>query len=74
MAQSAKDVVTAYNVSIPPQNQTPSAGLDSKLKPAANFTQLEAFDDNGKPYLKEYEGRGQLKDKAALVTGGDSGE
>lgn len=44
------------------------------LKPAANWTQLEHFDDSGeKPYLKEYEGRGLLKDKAVLITGGDSG-
>lgn len=26
-----------------------------------------------KPYLREYEGRGLLKDKKALITGGDSG-
>ena len=32
------------------------------------------WDDEGtKPFLKEYEGRGLLKDKAALITGGDSG-
>lgn len=35
---------------------------------------MEYWDDEGtKPYLKEYEGRGLLKDKAVLITGGDSG-
>ena len=66
---------TAYpSTSIKPQNQEGSKGLDAKLEPAANWTQLEFWDDEGtKPYLKEYEGRGLLKDKAALITGGDSG-
>ena len=73
MALNASETVTAYNVSIPPQDQAPGAGLDEKLKPAANFTQLEYYDDNGKPYLKEYEGRGQLQNKTAIVTGDDSG-
>lgn len=37
------------------------------------WTQLEFWTDDGKPYFYEYEGRGLLKDKAVLVTGGDSG-
>lgn len=38
-------------------------------------THLQQFwDDEGvKPYLQEYRGTGLLKDKAALITGGDSG-
>lgn len=66
---------TAYpSTSIKAQSQTPGKGLDSKLEPAANWTQLEFWDDEGTtPYLKEYEGRGLLKDKAVLITGGDSG-
>lgn len=66
---------TAYpSTSLKAQDQAPGKGLDSKLEPAANWTQLEFWDDEGKsPYLKEYEGRGLLKDKAALITGGDSG-
>lgn len=43
------------------------------MKTPAVWTQLEFWDDNGKPSLKEYEGRGLLKDKAVLITGGDSG-
>jgi len=36
-----------------------SKGLESKMEPAGNWTQIEYFDDSGeKPYLKEYEGRG----------------
>lgn len=66
---------TAYpTTELKPQNATPGKGLDAKLEPAANWTQLEFWDDEGtKPYLQEYEGRGLLKDKAALITGGDSG-
>ena len=44
------------------------------MKQSANWMQLEFWDDEGKnPTLKEYEGRGLLKDKAAIITGGDSG-
>lgn len=66
---------TAYpSTSIKAQNQEGSKGLDAQMEPAANWTQLEFWDDEGtKPYLKEYEGRGLLKDKAVLITGGDSG-
>lgn len=68
------DPITAFEWKIPAQSQTGSKGLESKMKPSANWTQLEYFDDSGeKPYLKEYEGRGLLKDKAVLITGGDSG-
>lgn len=65
---------TAYpSVEIKPQNQEGGPGLDSKMEPAAVWTELEYWDNDGKPYLKEYEGRGLLKDKAVLITGGDSG-
>lgn len=43
------------------------------MDPLAEFTKLETWDDNGKPYLKEYTGSGKLKGKKAIVTGGDSG-
>ncbi|KAL9109686.1 MAG: hypothetical protein Q9227_005724 [Pyrenula ochraceoflavens] len=65
---------TAYpSWQIASQDQQGGPGLDSKMEPAANWTQLEFWTDDGKPYLQEYEGRGLLKDKAALITGGDSG-
>lgn len=64
---------TAFPTDFPAQDQTPGPGLDSKMQPAAVWTQLEFWDNEGKPYLKEYEGRGLLKDKAVLITGGDSG-
>jgi len=70
--------VTAFEWKIPEQSQTGgeggSKGLEKNMKPAGNWTQLEYFDDSGKkPYLKEYEGRGLLQDKAVIITGGDSG-
>ncbi|OAG42839.1 hypothetical protein AYO21_02790 [Fonsecaea monophora] len=66
---------TAYPASsLKEQDQEGGKGLDSKLAPNANWTQLEFWDDEGNaPYLRDYEGRGLLKDKAVIVTGGDSG-
>jgi shikimate 5-dehydrogenase len=43
------------------------------MDPIAQHTKLEAWDDEGKPFLQEYRGSGKLKGKACLVTGGDSG-
>ncbi|KAI5194628.1 short chain dehydrogenase/ reductase-like protein [Aureobasidium subglaciale] len=68
-----KGPVTAYTWQISAQDQQGGPGLDKDMKEQANWTQLEFWDDNGKPYLKEYEGRGLLQDKAVLITGGDSG-
>jgi hypothetical protein len=66
-------VITAYPSYIAAQDQTGSTGLDSHLDPPACWTQIEHWTNDGKPYLKEYEGRGLLEGKAALITGGDSG-
>lgn len=66
-------VTTAYPSYIHAQDQTGGPGLEKYLDPPAAWTQLEHWDNDGKPYLKEYEGRGQLEGKAALITGGDSG-
>ncbi|TKX23108.1 enoyl-(acyl carrier protein) reductase-like protein 2 [Elsinoe australis] len=70
---SDKSAPTAYPSHLKAQDQSGGPGLDSKMDPPAVWTQLEFWDDDGKPYLKEYEGRGLLKGKAALITGGDSG-
>jgi hypothetical protein len=66
---------TAYPAWVPEDtpNQQGGPGLDSKLKPQANWSQIEYWTPEGKPYLKEYEGRGLLEDKKVLITGGDSG-
>lgn len=68
-----KAAPTAFPTHIKAQDQSGGPGLDSKMEPAAVWTQVEFWTDDGKPYLKEYEGRGLLKNKAALITGGDSG-
>src|SRR3954471_15084400 len=73
MSQQEKPITAYPSVEIEAQDQSGGPGLDSKMKPAAVWTKLEFWDDDGKPYLKEYEGRGLLKDKAVLITGGDSG-
>ena len=74
-ASSPYKTPTAYpKTSLAAQDQEGGKGLDAKLEPGANWTQLEFWDDEGTaPYLKDYEGRGLLKDKAILITGGDSG-
>jgi NAD(P)-dependent dehydrogenase (short-subunit alcohol dehydrogenase family) len=75
MPDKAEAPPTAYpSTSLKEQNQEGGKGLDAKLEPGANWTQLEFWDDEGKaPYLQDYQGRGLLKDKAAIITGGDSG-
>jgi NAD(P)-dependent dehydrogenase (short-subunit alcohol dehydrogenase family) len=73
MSDSDGNPVTAYKWNISAQDQQGGPGLDKDMKEQANWTQLEYWDDNGKPYLKEYEGRGLMTDKAVLITGGDSG-
>lgn len=73
MSQQEKPLTAYPSVELQSQDQEGGPGLDSDLKPAANFTQLEFWSDDVKPYLKEYEGRDLLKDKAVLITGGDSG-
>ncbi|KAF2142038.1 uncharacterized protein K452DRAFT_227474 [Aplosporella prunicola CBS 121167] len=73
MSEQQKPITAYPSTELQPQDQEGGPGLDAKLKPGANFTQLEHWTDDGKPYLKEYEGRGLLQDKAVLITGGDSG-
>lgn len=70
MSQQDKPITAYPSVELEAQSQQGGPGLDSKMKPAAVWTQLEFWTNDGKPYLQEYEGRGLLKDKAALITGG----
>ena len=69
--QMAKTAYPAYVDK--PQDQSGGPGLEKYLDPPAAWTQLEFYDEEGNPYLQEYEGRGLLKNKKALITGGDSG-
>jgi len=73
MSEEQKPITAYPSVELEPQDQEGGPGLDAELKPAANWSQLEFWTDDAKPYLQEYEGRGLLKDKAVLITGGDSG-
>jgi len=65
---------TAYpSESIEAQSQE-GKGLDANMKQKANWSSLEFWPSSGEnPYLVEYEGRGLLKGKKALITGADSG-
>lgn len=69
-----EDIVTAYKslTDIPAQQQN-LPGLDTAMAPYAEWTKLEHWDKDGKPFLAEYEGSNKLKGKSAIVTGGDSG-
>lgn len=67
------NVITAYDNHAPEHQEQNLPGLDSKMTPLASHTKVEKWDENGKPYLDEYQGNGKLKGKTALVTGGDSG-
>lgn len=85
---SDREIITAYPVgdfrhpraqADAPQELTKIPGQEQKLPgrdidmdPVANWTELEAWDDEGKPYLKEYVGSGKLKGKKAIITGGTS--
>jgi hypothetical protein len=42
------------------------------MAPGADHSRQEFWDENGKPFLKEYVGSGKLEGKKALITGGDS--
>lgn len=50
-----------------------SAGTDKNMEPYAEHTKIERWDENGKPYLAEYEGSAKMQNKKVLITGGDSG-
>ncbi|KAL1301523.1 hypothetical protein AAFC00_005766 [Neodothiora populina] len=73
MSNSKGEPVTAFEWKISAQNQEGSTGLDKDMKESGVWTKVEHWDENHKPYLKEYEGRGLLTGKKALITGGDSG-
>lgn len=83
MPEKYEGVITAFPVeSIKAQTQGPdkcektgeqTPGLDSTMDAPAIWTQLEEFKDDGTPYLRDYTPGDRLKNKAALITGGDSG-
>ena len=52
---------TVYNIMAPAQSQLVQPGMEYEMKP------LPIFDNPG------YKGSGKLKDKVAIITGGDSG-
>lgn len=69
-----QEPITAYHASkhIPAQSQS-LPGTDADMGPPAEHAKQEYWDENGKPYLKEYQGTGKLENKKVIITGGDSG-
>ncbi|KAJ6522858.1 hypothetical protein B0H19DRAFT_1224016 [Mycena capillaripes] len=67
--------ISAYkaSVEVPAQKQENLPGLDKHMAIPAEHSKVECWDDDGKPYLKEYVGSEKLKGKKAIITGGDSG-
>jgi hypothetical protein len=59
-------------VEVPKQTQDKLPGLDKQMVIPAEHSKVECWDENGKPYLKEYVGSEKLKGKKAIITGGDS--
>lgn len=55
------DFINSFPKTLPPQHQTKHPGLESQMNPKP------IFDD------PDYKASGKLKDKTALITGGDSG-
>ncbi|TRM64620.1 hypothetical protein BD626DRAFT_492466 [Schizophyllum amplum] len=70
---SDREVITAYDVALPEKQEQNLPGLDKKIAPGLEYTRLEEWDEEGNPRLVEYQGTGKLKNKAIIVTGGDSG-
>ncbi|KAJ8502570.1 hypothetical protein ONZ45_g11635 [Pleurotus djamor] len=68
------DIITAYDPhSFIEKFSQEAPGSDEAMKPLAEHTKVERWDENGKPYLWEYRGSGKLEGKKAIITGGDSG-
>ncbi|KAF9490584.1 NAD(P)-binding protein [Pleurotus eryngii] len=68
------DIITAYDpASFIEKFTQEGVGSDKNMKPLAEHTKLEKWDENGKPFLWEYRGSGKLEGKNAIITGGDSG-
>ncbi|KAL1702269.1 hypothetical protein EV121DRAFT_210445 [Schizophyllum commune] len=65
--------ITAYDVAVPEKQKQNLPGLDRKIEPGLEYSRLEEWDEEGNPRLVEYQGAGKLKNKAIIVTGGDSG-
>ncbi|KAM0790704.1 hypothetical protein ACM66B_004561 [Microbotryomycetes sp. NB124-2] len=66
-------VITAYPNYRPGRQEQNLPGKDASMDPLAEHTKVERWTRDGEPYLAEYEGSNKLKDKAAIITGGDSG-
>ncbi|KAF8899047.1 oxidoreductase [Infundibulicybe gibba] len=47
--------------------------MNRNILAGLEYSKLESWDDDGKPSLYEYRGSDKLKEKSAIVTGGDSG-
>ncbi|GAA6015070.1 hypothetical protein JCM10207_008719 [Rhodosporidiobolus poonsookiae] len=72
---SDEKVLTAYKNYSPEKFEQSLPGKDDGkdgMEPHAEHTKVERW-HRGQPRLEEYVGSGKLKDKAALITGGDSG-
>lgn len=66
-------LITAYVDNLPDVGfEQKGPGLDERMPVKAEHSKLEHWDDEGRPFLKEYVGSGKLENKIALLTGADS--
>lgn len=66
-------IETAYKNYKPEAQAQELPGSDDKMDPHAYHLEIEMWDNDGQPYLQEYQGSGKLDGTSILITGGDSG-
>lgn len=71
--QKYEGTITAFPVESLQAQDHDKTGSELNMAPQPIVDQLEDWDENGKPFLRPYKGSEKLKNKSALITGGDSG-
>ncbi|EJD51906.1 NAD(P)-binding protein [Auricularia subglabra TFB-10046 SS5] len=66
-------IETTYKNYKPEAQYQDLPGKDDMMDPHAYHLEIEMWDNNGQPYLQEYQGSGKLEGTSILITGGDSG-
>ncbi|KZV99054.1 NAD(P)-binding protein [Exidia glandulosa HHB12029] len=66
-------IITAYKNYKPEAQEQDLPGTEADMQPLAYPLEIECWDNDGNPYLEEYQGSGKLKGTSILITGGDSG-
>lgn len=65
---SDRGPITAFPAQEIAAQKQEGTGLDRDMKPLAEFTRFEAWDEHGRPYLREYVGSGASASRLWLST------